>query len=71
MLFSVNDAQMILFDGPNGKLVDEVLEPGLLATTMKGPTISVASTRVPTIFILTCVFFSITLKVDGRSVPLL
>ena len=53
---SLDDTQVILLDGTNGKLggaVSSAKEP-----VPESLTISVASTRVPTIFSRTFVFFS-------------
>ena len=63
----VDHAQVVFFDRSNGKLVvNRAAMSGLDGSqdmkyngTRKVPTISVASTRVPTIFNRTRVFFSI------------
>lgn len=52
----VYDSQMILFYCANGKL--QIIISQNLAFTLDSLTISVASTRVPTIFRRTRVFFS-------------
>ena len=53
---SLDDAQVILLDGANGELGGAVSSAKVLVS--ESLTISVASTRVPTIFSRTFVFFS-------------
>jgi hypothetical protein len=64
----VDDAQVVLLDSPNGKLTAMQLNATMHTEIEQERTISVASTRVPTIFNRTRVFFSMICAKVSRHI---